>query len=470
MSIVEDLSELLGAVNVLTGKDAAAYSHDWASKYHWTPLAVVRPGSTEEVSRVLAMANANGTAVVPVAGNTGVSAGTYAEGALMLSLDRMNQIEEINPTARTARVQAGVIVETLHQTVRDQGLVFPLLFGAQGSAQVGGALATNAGGSNVLRFGNVRALCLGIECVLADGRVMDLMNALHKDNSGYDLRDLIVGSEGTLAVITRAVLKLVPAPSAYATAMLATPTLEDGLAVLHRIQAETGNAVEAFEFLPEHYIARHMERFADAREPFDKRHEINILLEVAATSDAQGQADATGAVPLVAQVEGFLAELMEKGQIADAVIAKSETQRVEMWARRDAAAELALADKPNIGNDVALPVDQVGAFLEDAGARLVKVDPEVDIFWVCHLGDGNVHYTLRPSRDDAGLMDRLMETVEDVVQDLGGSFSAEHGVGLTKRPSMARRKDPVALAVMQSIKAALDPKGILNPGKVLPDQ
>jgi FAD/FMN-containing dehydrogenase len=297
---------------------------------------------------------------------------------------------------------------------------------------------------------------------------MDLMTALHKDNTGYDLRDLMIGAEGTLGVITGAVLRLFPRPRAHATAMLGCRTVALAMTALEAVQEVSGGGVEAFEYMPDGYIARHVARMPGAREPFDRRWPVNVLVQVVATNVREAEIAADGKLPLREHLETALAALHEAGTIGDAVIAKSEAEVTEMWARRDAAAELSIAVRPFIVNDVAVPTDRVAAFLEAANARMAALDPGSEPFWVAHLGDGNVHYTVGLSREDIHLKERMVEAVEDVVADLGGSFSAEHGIGVAKLGSMARRKDPVALEVMRAIKGALDPKGLMNPGKVLP--
>ncbi|MFY0692872.1 MAG: FAD-binding oxidoreductase [Paracoccaceae bacterium] len=468
MTLIDELRTCVGAENVLTGGDCASYRSDWTGTYVADPVAVVRPGSTKEVSAVVKLCAAEKTPIVPVSGNTSLNGGTFAKDAVMISLERMNRIREIRPDARIAVVDAGVILSSLHDAADAHDLVFPLTFGARGSAMIGGVLSTNAGGSNVLRYGNTRALCLGLEVVLPDGQVMDLMSALHKDNSGYDLKDLIIGAEGTLGLITGAVMKLSPKPLAYATAMVAVPRLDQALSLLNRLQTATGGAVEAFEFMPRKYIETHVEMFEKARQPFEEMHDVNILLEVGATAPRDATPGEDGAVPIVSYLETVLGEMMEQGDVIDAVVARSEAQRAEMWERREAAAEVCLTHKPLQNNDIAVPLDRVAPFIEEMEKRLEGIDPDAVPMIVSHLGDGNVHYALIPSSDDPALHDRLMETVEDVTLELGGSFSAEHGIGLSKKPSMARRKDPVALGVMRSIKAALDPDGIMNPGKVLP--
>ncbi|MCK0171958.1 FAD-binding oxidoreductase [Aliiroseovarius sp. S1123] len=467
MDILNALRSITGPDHVLTGPDMAGFATDWIGKYQNTPLAVVRPGSVEDVSQIMKLANDTQTPVVPVSGHTGLAGGAHApEGSLMLSLARLNTIREIKPDARLAIVDGGVVLETLHNAVAEHGLRFPMTFGAQGSCQIAGMLATNAGGSNVLKFGNTRALCIGIEAVLPDGRVLDLMSQLHKDNSGYDLRDLLIGSEGTLGVITGAVLKLVPAPAARATAMLALDNLTDALSVLNRLQEATGGAVEAFEYMPVHYLSAVHTHFPDLTPVFDADHPVIVLAEIASTAPKDAQPDPDGSLPLVSMFEALLADAIEAGHINDAVIAQNDTQRSQLWARREAAAEVCLARSPLVNNDIALPLDQVEPFLTRMTDELATLDPKADVLEVAHLGDGNIHYAVFPS--DTVLCDPIMERVEDVVREMGGSFSAEHGIGLSKLPSMQRHKDPVALEVMRQIKQALDPKGIMNPGKVLP--
>lgn len=466
--IVDDLRHTIGEKYVLTGEDCAKWSSDWMGVYLSTPLAVVRPANTAEVSAVLRLANDTGTPVVPLSGNTGLVGGGQADDALILSLDRLNKIKEIRPAGRVAVVEAGVILSTIHEAADAHDLVFPLTFGARGSAMVGGVLSTNAGGSNVLRYGNTRDLCLGVEVVLADGRIMDLMSELHKDNSGYNLRNLVIGAEGTLGVITAAVFKLVPKPKAYATAMIAPPSLDEALVLLNRLQELSGGAVEAFEYMPRKFVERHLELKPEAREPFDTPQDINILVEIGATSPKDATVGDDGQIPVVTMLEDALGEMLEAGDLLDAVIAQNETQRRDMWARREAAAEVAHGWKPFVDTDIALPLDKVAEFLTRVSPKVKALDAKAQELAVAHLGDGNIHYSIYPTTDDKAAHDQMVEEVETLVKEMGGSFSAEHGIGLSKLSSMARRKDPVALDVMRAVKAALDPKGILNPGKTLP--
>ena len=468
MTLIADLTAALGPANVVSGKDADRYTRDWTGKYTASPIAVARPANADEVAQTLRIAAKHNLPVIPVSGLTGIVGGAMTTGGLMLSVERMNRIREVNPTARTAVVEAGVILSSLHDAADAHDLYFPLWFGARGSAMIGGVLSTNAGGSNVLRYGSTRALCLGLEVVLADGRILNLMTALHKDNSGYDLKNLFIGAEGTLGVITAAVMKLVPKPRAYATAMLSVRSLPDALTLLNRLQEATGGAVEAFEFMPKSYMKRLAEARPDIRQPFTPMPDVTILLDVGATAPRDAAPDADGSLPVVNQLETTLAEMLAEGTILDAQIAQNESQRRAMWHIRETAAEITYARKPAIDTDVSLPLDQIATFLDRIHACLPALDAGSDTLTVGHLGDGNLHFTVFPSRDDPALADAVITAIEDEVQSLNGSFSAEHGVGLSKRPSMARRKDPVALDVMRSLKAALDPDNRMNPGKILP--
>ncbi len=468
MSQLENYISAIGQDNVLSGSDTARWQRDFTGQYASDPLTVLRPASTEEVQACVRIASRHGHAIVPAGGNTGLNGGLTTNGGVILSLDRMNRILDIRPDARIAIVEAGVILGNLHSAADEHDLVFPLTFGAKGSALIGGCLATNAGGSNVVRYGNTRDLVLGIEVVLANGEVMDLMTELHKDNSGYNLRHLMIGSEGTLGIITKAVLKLAPKPRAYASAMVAARSLDDALTLLNRLQVETGGKVEAFEYMPREYFDTLMTLKTDAREPFETKHETNIFVEVASTIPADAEVDETGAVPLAENFQSLLMELYDEGALIDAVVAQNEAERREMWERREAAAEVQMCHRPLLVNDIALPLDKVSTFLDLAKKRLTGFDGIIENKTVCHLGDGNIHFVqwLKPEKVDQ--KGPIMETVEELVLELGGSFSAEHGIGLSKLPSMERRKDKVALKVMHSIKQVLDPQGIMNPGKLLP--
>ena len=468
MSLVGELKKVLGDQNVLTGADKDRYSSDWLGQYIFEPLCVVRPGSTEEVSKIVKLARTFQSKIVPVGGNTGLNGGTHSDNAISISMERMNKIHEIRLNSKIAIVEAGVILTSLHQVANENDLIFPLTFGARGSATIGGVLSTNAGGSNVLKYGNTRDLVLGVEIVLPSGEIMNLMSELHKDNSGYCLRDLIVGAEGTLGIITQAVLKLFPKPKAYATAMIAVKSLEDALSLLNELQDGTGGAVAAYEYMPKRYIQGHMELSTASRKPFQKDYEHLVMVELETTIELFSRSKDDGQVILSGELERILNKNLDRGVILDAHIAQNEEQRLIMWERREAAAEISLLRTPLINNDIAVPLDKVAKFFNIMEKKLPDLDPDADVLVVSHLGDGNVHYTVWPSKDDEKHKDKIMEAIESVVLKLGGSFSAEHGIGLSKLSSMERRKDRVALDVMRQIKNAIDPEGIMNPGKVLP--
>lgn len=475
--LVSDLAAIVGAAHVET--DAAACDRwriDPTGKYRGCPRAVVRPGSTAEVAAVMRLADRTRTPVVPVSGNTGLSGGAFAgrDGrAVMLSLDRMNRIREIRPQARVAVVEAGVVLDSLHKAAEDHGLIFPLFFGARGSAMIGGNLSTNAGGSNVLRYGNTRELCLGLEVVTPQGEIVDLMNALYKDNTGYSLKNLYIGAEGTLGVITGAVLRLYPRPLAYATAMVGVADLDAALTLLQRLQDATSGAVEAYEYMPAAYFEAYALRFPGERPPFETPQPHAVLVELGATGARDAAPHPDSGTVIGAELEAQLAAMLEEGMVTDAVIARSQAQRAQMWERRERAFEVSLARGIPVGCDISVPLEQVGTFLQRMETRLPDAFPQAQALSIAHLGDGNLHYSVWMHPDTGAAptaeeWDGVMEMVEDVVQELRGSFSAEHGIGLSKLGSMSRRKDPAALEVMRRIKRALDPQGIMNPGKVVP--
>ncbi|MEM8823601.1 MAG: FAD-binding oxidoreductase [Pseudomonadota bacterium] len=452
-----DLRALLGVDHVLTGDATARFATDWTGKWHADPLAVVRPASTAQVSDVVKLAAKHDLSIVPVGGNTGLVGGTANQGALMVSFERMAAIRDIRPEAGLAIVEAGAILSDIHDAVAEHDLIFPLTFGARGSARVGGFLSTNAGGSNVVRYGPTRGLVLGLEVVLADGRVLDLMSELRKDNSGYDLRDLFIGAEGTLGLITAAILRLVPKPRHHATAFAAVRDLPAALTLLRQLQTASDGAVEAFEYMPRSYMAELATYRPDLRQPF-ATHDHAVMIDMGGLSR-----------PLGDVLETVLADAVAAGDVLDATIAQSEAQRAHIWDMREAAAEITFTRLPIVDNDVALPLDDVDPFISTMLDRLRTLDSGADHLICAHLGDGNIHLTVYPTADDPAHLEAIREMIEEVTVDLGGSISAEHGIGLSKLTTMRRRKHPVALDVMRAVKRALDPDNRLNPGKVIPD-
>ncbi|MEM8978042.1 MAG: FAD-binding oxidoreductase [Pseudomonadota bacterium] len=460
------LFEIFDPAFTARGTDAAKWQQDWTGALSWDPACVVRPGSTQEVAQIMRWASATQTPIVPVSGNTGLAGGTKADGAVMLSLDRLDSLD-ISPRARTAEVGAGVILSDLHTATETHDLLFPMTFGAKGSAMLGGMLATNAGGSNVLRYGNTRDLCLGLEVVLPNGEIMNLMSALHKDNTGLDLRNLFIGAEGTLGVITKAVLKLVAQPKATATAFVATDTLNSALSLLRALQEATSNSVDAFEFMEPAYLEALANHDPKQATPLSKIYPVNILLEISSSAPRDTDMRTDGTVPLTELLETMLAGFLEKGALLDAVVAQSDAQKSAFWERRELAAEVTFAHPGHcVNHDVAVAPERVQDFTDAVMAALRAKDPGVTSLIVAHLGDGNVHLPIFPTHEDPAHCDALTQTIEDVVEAFSGSFSAEHGVGIKKRNTLERRKDPVALAAMVAIKRALDPLGIMNPGKV----
>ena len=469
--ILDELIGIVGEAHVLTGADAAPYLQDWTGQWTGAASAVLRPATTTEVAAIMALATRTGTRVTLQGGNTSVSGGSVpgADGeGWLLSLGRLNKIRSIDPAARTATVDAGVVIQSLQDAVGAHDLDFPLMFGARGTAQIGGALATNAGGSNVLRYGNARELCLGVEAVLPTGEIVHGLTGLRKDNTGYDIKDLLIGSEGTLGVITGAVLKLVPTPKVRATAFLALADMNAALEVLNTIQDATGGLVEAFEWLPGEMVQAILDHHTGLRAPLEAPAENGILVELASTRPADAQIDSSGSVHLDTLMLECVEGLMERELVIDGSFATSEQQRIDMWSMREAVLETIQANGPFLSLDASLPLSKVPEFLE----RAVPIAAARDLraMMVAHLGDGNVHYAVVASGDQAwGDIDTegFTQEMTDLLMALGGSFSAEHGIGRSKVKTLRARKDPAQFALMTAIKGTVDPAGILNPGVLL---
>ncbi|MEL6645392.1 MAG: FAD-binding oxidoreductase [Pseudomonadota bacterium] len=459
-------ADIVGSDHVLTGAEMAPYLTDWTGAYTGSARAVLRPGSTEEVARIVALARSKGLPVTVQGGNTSVSGGSVpgVPDGIVLSLTRMARIRAVDPVARTATVDGGVVLQVLQERVAQDGLDFPLMFAARGTATIGGALATNAGGSNVLLYGNARDQCLGIEAVLADGSVMHGLSGLRKDNSGFDLRHLLCGSEGTLGIITGAVLQLVPRPRVRATAFLSLAGLEAALDVLNALQDATGGLVEAFEWLPGEMMRAILAHRPDLRAPLEPVAETHVLVELASTRAGDAEAGAEGATRLDQALLAVLEVQMAAGRVLDGAVAASEAQRQAFWAVREAVLETLVAqDFTHL--DIALPLSRFADFIAAAAplAEAAGLRPLL----VGHLGDGNVHYAVVGQGGQAPDPDRLaafLEALTELLLAHGGSFSAEHGIGRSKTRVMAAHKDPAQLAAMRAIKGALDPEGVFNRG------
>ncbi len=466
LALLQALRAELGEAQVLSEGDLSGYEVDWRKRYPGRALAVVRPGSTAEVACVLRLCSAHGIAVVPQGGNTGLVGGGVPDASgrqILLSLQRLNKVRAIDAANLTMTVEAGCVLQAVQQAAAAQGLLFPLSLAAEGSCTIGGNLATNAGGTAVLRYGNARDLCLGLEVVTAQGEVLQGLSGLRKDNTGYDLRHLFVGSEGTLGVITAATLKVYPQPAARMTALAACDTLEAAVALLGLAQSRAGSGLTGFELMNRFSLDLVRRHFAQLRQPLPPCP-WTVLLEV---SDTESDAHARGVF------EGLLESALERGLISDAAIAETLEQSHAMWHLRESIPLAQAEEGLNIKHDIALPISLIPQFVARTDAALEAAIPGIRMVDFGHLGDGNLHYNVQaPEGLDAAAFLREHEPavnriVFDAVQVHGGSISAEHGIGQLKREELAERKDPVALALMRSIKQALDPQGLLNPGRLI---
>ena len=473
--IIAALHAIVGDAGLKTGDtDTESFLTDWHGQYRGRSLAVVMPETTEQVSQVMALADAHDIVVVPQGGNTGFMGGATPDDAgnsILLSLRRMNRIREIDATNMSMTVEAGCVLQTLHDTTEKQGLYFPLNLAAKGSCTIGGNLGTNAGGLNVVRYGTTRELTLGVEVVLMGGRVLNLLGGLRKDNTGYDLRHLFVGSEGTLGVITAATMKLFPQPVARATSFAEVRDVSAAVELLHRLQAASGGGVEAFELIPADILHVVFHHFPEIPQPLATRGAMNVLMEIGSSNPASGIADDSGETPLQTIMQETLAAAFEDGLVIDATIAASEAQRRALWDVRENAPEPHKRSRGVARSDISLAQSSLAPFYEDMVAAVKTVDPTIRICGYGHLGDGNLHFNLvadeRSNSEFDSKKDQLYELIYEHVAKYNGSISAEHGIGQTKRAQLAKVKAPEVLDVMRAIKASIDPKNLMNPGKVI---
>ncbi len=472
----ETLARLLGAVGdrgmITDPGDMVPYVTDHRDHFQGHAAAVLRPVSTEETAAVVTICAETGTSIVPQGGNTGLVGGSVPDAsgdAVVLNLGRMNKVRELDPLNNTMTVEAGCILADLQTAAADADRLFPLSLGAEGSCMIGGNLSTNAGGVGVLKFGNARDLVLGLEVVLPDGRVWPGLSALRKDNTGYDLKHLFIGAEGTLGVITAAVLKLFPRPAQVETAFMAVPELDDVLRLLADARAASGDGVTAFELLPRIGVELVLKHFEGTRAPMDTVSPWYVLMEWSAgESGAKNEPEAG----LRRALEAFLEARFEAGMVIDAVLASSEAQAKELWHFREVLPECETREGASIKHDVSVPVSKVADFIAE-GTRLLEAYMEgVRVFPFGHVGDGNIHFNVSQpvamTKDEFHAHGREMNRmVHDLVMAMGGSFSAEHGIGRFKKGELAHYGEPLDLELMRRIKAAFDPDGIMNPGKVL---
>ena len=467
--LVKALTELVGAAHVLRGEDARPYLIDWRERYQGEALAVVRPASTEEVAQVVKLCALHGVPIVPQGGNTGLCGAATPDkrgNAVVLSTGRLNRIRHIDTANDTMDVEAGCILQNLQQAARDAGRLFPLSLAAEGSCTIGGNLATNAGGTQVLRYGNTRDLVLGLEVVTPQGEIWHGLRGLRKDNTGYDLRNLFVGSEGTLGIITAATLKLYPLPVAQCTALLALGSLDDAIAVLAAARQGFGASLTGYELMAGDCLRLVNQCYPQQRLPFEGESAASPWFALLELSDSESEEHARE------RFEAVVGELLEAGTVLDAVIAENITQSKALWHLRES---IPLAEKDtgkSIKHDVSLPVSNIAAFIERGNAALQAAVPGIRHIIFGHLGDGNLHYNVARgvNMGEDELLSRqedVYRIVHDCVHALKGSISAEHGVGQLKRDILPQYKDPVEMALMHRIKKALDPQGLMNPGKVL---
>ena len=465
-ALLQDLRAAVGAAHVLTEGDLSAYTHDWRKRHQGSALAVVLPDTTAQVAAVVQACATHSAALIPQGGNTGLVVGGVPDSSgqqVVLSLKRMQQVRAIDPANLTMTVDAGCVLQSAQEAARQAGYWLPLSLAAEGSCTVGGNLATNAGGTQVLRFGNARELCLGLEVVNAQGQVWDGLSGLRKDNTGYDLRHLMIGSEGTLGVITAATLKLYPLPAAQWTAWAAVPDVEAAVSLLGLAQRLLGPTLTGFEMMGRFALSLVSKHYPQQRVPFTDAP-YGVLLE---SSDFESEAHAR------ALFDQLLEAALEAGCITDAVIAESISQAQALWHVRESIPLAQAQEGLNIKHDISLPVSQIPAFVAATDAALAEAIPGVRLVNFGHLGDGNLHYNVQcPEGVDGAQFlreqeERINHLVFDAVTQRGGSISAEHGVGSLKAATLPQYKSAVALDMMRAIKRALDPQGILNPGRVL---
>lgn len=465
---LDALRALLGTSHVLDAtQDVAPYARDWRGRYQGQPLAVALPGDTAEVAEIVQLCATHGVPIVPQGGNTGLVGGATPDATgtqLLLGLKRLCRIRTLSVADGVVVAEAGCVLQSVQEAAQQAGMLFPLSLAAEGSATIGGVLSTNAGGTAVLRYGTARALCLGLEVVTAQGQVWDGLSSLRKDNTGYDLRDLLIGAEGTLGIITAASLQLFAQPAAQRTALSLVANVRDAVNLLQQARAKLGAGLTGFELMSAHSLQLVQRHFPQLRLPLDLTAPWCVLLEL---SDSESEEHAQ------ARLESLLGEALERGQVVDAVVAQTLAQAQAIWALREHIPLAQAAEGLNIKHDIAVPISRMAAFVESTAELVTQALPGARLVIFGHLGDGNLHYNVQAPLDvdAAKFLGRHQEACNAIVHDAasacGGSFSAEHGVGQLKTAELSRYKSPVALGMMRAIKVALDPQGIMNPGKVI---
>ena len=465
-NLIETLAAIVGAQNVITDAETMhPYLGDWRGRYRGAARCVVRPGTTAEVSAIVRACAAAGVAMLPQGGNTshcGASIPDKSGKTVLISLSRLNKIRAVDAANNTITVEAGCVLQNLQEAALAVDRLFPLSLAAEGSCQIGGNLSTNAGGVQVLRYGNARELVLGLEVVLPDGEVWNGLRGLRKDNTGYDLKQLFIGAEGTLGIITAAVVKLFPLPQSTATAWLAIASPQAAIGLLNGLQAAFGAMLTACELVSDISLGMVLKHIPGAQAPLEKSPWY-LLVELSGSGEEAALRDALAT---------FLEPALESGEISDAVLAQSVDQAKRLWNLRESISEAQKIEGFSIKHDISVPVSRIPEFLERAGSALQHAWPGIRIVAFGHVGDGNLHYN--QSKPEAGenaafiaAQPQVNEMVHDIVHQLGGSISAEHGIGQLKREEILRYKSPLEMQMMRTIKQAFDPRGLMNPGKVV---
>jgi FAD/FMN-containing dehydrogenase len=465
MTVLDRLKDTVGAKGFLTNPaEIAPHLEEWRGKYHGHSPLLLKPASTAEVSAILRICNETGTALVTQGGNTGLVGGQIPlRGEVLLSTQRLNQVRGLDESGMTLSVEAGVTLAEVQRAADERRLFFPLSLASEGSCTIGGNIATNAGGTHVLRYGMTRALVLGLEAVLPNGTVLEMLRALHKDNSGYDLKQMFIGSEGTLGVITAATLRLFPKPDVAVTALVAVPSPACAVTLLGAMQAHTGGMLSAFELMPRialEFVTRHIE---GTRDPLSAPSPWYVLMEATGGRHAN----------LAASFEDGLAAAIADGLAIDAVVASSAAQAAALWKLRESISESQKREGASIKHDISVPVAAIPDFLAKATPAVLAVVPGARAVSFGHLGDGNLHFNFNSAKagDDPeflALWEEVQQTVHDIVKEFSGSISAEHGIGAMKVAQLPRYKSHEELDAMRALKRTFDPKNILNPGKTVP--
>jgi FAD/FMN-containing dehydrogenase len=466
-AVIAQLQKILGPSGLLVGDDATPFATDWRRRYFGKALCVARPADTAQVAAVVRTCAEHRIPIVPQGGNTGLCGGATPDAtgsAVIISLSRMNRVRDLDTINSTITVEAGCTLASVQQAAEAAGRLFPLSLAAEGTAQIGGNLSTNAGGTAVLRYGNTRDLVLGLEVVVPDGEVWNGLRGLRKDNTGYDLKQLFVGAEGTLGVITAAVLKLFPLPKTRIAAIVAIEDAKAALALLAFAQDRLGNRLTGFELFSDFCLGLVLKHFPDTAAPFRERHAQYVLIELSEQSEQ---------APAAALLEEVLGAAMERGLICDAVVSQSIAQFRALWALRDNISEAQAKEGSNVKHDVSIPISRMADYIAATDAELARAYPSARVVTFGHVGDGNVHYNVSaPEGVESGKFirdnqDAINRIVHDSVSRFSGSISAEHGLGQYKRDEITRYKTGLEMRLMRAVKGAIDPHGIMNPGKVL---